>query len=653
MIGSSNHVVSSSIATKMKEANMAMAKFHGDYRCDYCKRAEEWAQKRAAKVGKGPSEITPFICTISGRRKRCDFCSKGRRTPCSLQPYLINNLVSVDKDLVGTYTINHAPEATVTGIESNNKIYSAVRVQDGLPRTKRMTSPAKPKRKNAVKAAKRVARVRSSASQPRKRAQPRTPIATSVTGSSSHSNDSQSHVETDLLSQEGSRLRSTAEEALDGLCSDVRRLESEMYELRNTLEAERAFRKEVAVDLAKLRSEMDDLRAGAGVRSLAALELDISAFVAKVRRQLGSVDDRDDLGTTHQAALHAAGKDVAALMPTYVILSRLATSDDLQPVVLHAAALNAHGVHHPAAAAPSHPRRRRHCPSEAYLERRDPPAGGLKRGGLAREAVRQVDMGADIGCRRDESLRNVGGTGRFYAGNCKRLSPISMADSPPPEIDPQVQGDDHPRFTPSIVDGIVKATEDKGGELQVTQSVERYRRRAMPGREEEQTPYHVLAAPNARVIATLRAKAQRIPHLAADVPAPVVQVGSELRSVKDGPVKRIGIVGRTGAGKRLLMHALFSRLALVPQDNVLFKGTLRQNLDSEGTRTDAQLISAIQPTWLLPQNGAHDAVAEAKFSLDSLVGDEESNYSAGEKRMLVLYRALAKNSRIIVLVWDV
>lgn len=117
------------------------------------------------------------------------------------------------------------------------------------------------------------------------------------------------------------------------------------------------------------------------------------------------------------------------------------------------------------------------------------------------------------------------------------------------------------------------------------------------------------------------------------------------------------------------LKTLRNRLALVPQDNVLFKGTLRQNLyvhlfhsrwftiltayagrDPEGTRTDAELISALQRTWLLPKDGVHDAAAEAKFSLDSVVGDEGSNYSAGEKQMLALCRALAKNSRIIVLV---
>lgn len=75
--------------------------------------------------------------------------------------------------------------------------------------------------------------------------------------------------------------------------------------------------------------------------------------------------------------------------------------------------------------------------------------------------------------------------------------------------------------------------------------------------------------------------------------------------------------------------------------------------DPEGTRTDAELISALQRTWLLPKDGAHDAAAEAKFSLDSVVGDEGSNYSAGEKQMLALCRALAKNSRIIVLVSNI
>jgi len=142
------------------------------------------------------------------------------------------------------------------------------------------------------------------------------------------------------------------------------------------------------------------------------------------------------------------------------------------------------------------------------------------------------------------------------------------------------------------------------------------------------------------------------------------------------PGEKVGIVGRTGAGKSSLLQALFrmvnvcggsiiiddvntadigldvlrGRLALVPQDSTLFLGTLRENLDPEGTRTDAELISAMKRSWLLPNDGSPtDPATEAKFSLDASVTDEGSNYSAGEKQLLALCRALVKNSKIIVL----
>ncbi|KAF7373644.1 Oligomycin resistance ATP-dependent permease YOR1 [Mycena sanguinolenta] len=142
------------------------------------------------------------------------------------------------------------------------------------------------------------------------------------------------------------------------------------------------------------------------------------------------------------------------------------------------------------------------------------------------------------------------------------------------------------------------------------------------------------------------------------------------------PGEKVGIVGRTGAGKSSLLQALFrivelqsgeieidgqnirnvgldtlrGRLALVPQDSVLFLGTLRENLDPQGSKTDAELISVLQRAWLLPRDGEPpDPVADAKFSLDSTIGNEGSNYSAGEKQLLALCRALVKNSAIIVL----
>ncbi|ESK94758.1 abc transporter [Moniliophthora roreri MCA 2997] len=139
--------------------------------------------------------------------------------------------------------------------------------------------------------------------------------------------------------------------------------------------------------------------------------------------------------------------------------------------------------------------------------------------------------------------------------------------------------------------------------------------------------------------------------------------------VKSG--EKIGIVGRTGAGKSSIIQALFriaglkggsieidgvnisdvpldilrQRIALVPQDSTLFLGTLRENLDPLKTRTDAELISAMQRAWLI----SDDESKESKFNLDSAVGDDGSNFSAGEKQLVALCRALVKQSRIIVL----
>ena len=71
--------------------------------------------------------------------------------------------------------------------------------------------------------------------------------------------------------------------------------------------------------------------------------------------------------------------------------------------------------------------------------------------------------------------------------------------------------------------------------------------------------------------------------------------------------------------------------------------------DPQRSRTDAELISALRRAWLLPQVGNVDQVAEAKFSLDSVVGDEGNNFSAGERQLLALCRALVKDSKVIVL----
>ncbi|KAM0755919.1 ATP-dependent bile acid permease [Meredithblackwellia eburnea MCA 4105] len=141
--------------------------------------------------------------------------------------------------------------------------------------------------------------------------------------------------------------------------------------------------------------------------------------------------------------------------------------------------------------------------------------------------------------------------------------------------------------------------------------------------------------------------------------------------------EKIGIVGRTGAGKSSLLQALFricelssgkividgvdiskigldvlrKRISVIPQDALLFAGSVRQNLDPIGGKDDATLNDALRRAGLVAPPDADEEVSKrfAKFKLDSDVTDEGSNFSAGERQLVALCRAIAENSRIIVL----
>ncbi len=143
------------------------------------------------------------------------------------------------------------------------------------------------------------------------------------------------------------------------------------------------------------------------------------------------------------------------------------------------------------------------------------------------------------------------------------------------------------------------------------------------------------------------------------------------------PGEKVGIVGRTGAGKSSLLQALFrivelnagkiaidgkdisemgldvlrKRLSVIPQDALLYAGTVRQNLDPEGGKSDAELHSALSRAGLIAKPDAPKDVADrfAKFKLDASVADDGSNFSAGERQLVALCRALVKNSKVIIL----
>ncbi|ORX37805.1 P-loop containing nucleoside triphosphate hydrolase protein [Kockovaella imperatae] len=136
--------------------------------------------------------------------------------------------------------------------------------------------------------------------------------------------------------------------------------------------------------------------------------------------------------------------------------------------------------------------------------------------------------------------------------------------------------------------------------------------------------------------------------------------------------EKVGIIGRTGAGKSSIAQALFrtveisdgvisvdgvdlsglgidtlrNGIAIIPQDAFLFAGTVRDNMDPKGLRSDAELNDSLN----LIQNsaGASHSLRD-KFRLDAPVMAEGYNFSAGEKQLLALMRALAKGCRVLLL----
>ena len=90
---------------------------------------------------------------------------------------------------------------------------------------------------------------------------------------------------------------------------------------------------------------------------------------------------------------------------------------------------------------------------------------------------------------------------------------------------------------------------------------------------------------------------------------------------------------------------LRSVLAVIPQDPVLFHGTIRSNLDPFGESTDADLWTALRRVHLIKDS----CVTAPQFNLDQPVEDEGSNFSLGEKQLIVMARALIRRARIIIM----
>jgi ABC-type multidrug transport system fused ATPase/permease subunit len=133
---------------------------------------------------------------------------------------------------------------------------------------------------------------------------------------------------------------------------------------------------------------------------------------------------------------------------------------------------------------------------------------------------------------------------------------------------------------------------------------------------------------------------------------------------------RVGIVGRTGAGKTTLFQALLGlipveagailidgvpietvsrhdlrthALAYVPQEPQLLSGTLRSNLDPEGRATEGEILEALEKVQLASY------VAALPKGLDTDIEHLRATVSAGQKQLLCLSRALLSRARVILL----